>query len=54
MHGAEVNFQQQEGETALHMAAFYNNTELINLLLTNGANPFIKTFYTKYPAQYII
>ena len=46
-NGAEVNFQQQEGETALHMAAFYNNTELISLLLENGSNPFIKTYYSK-------
>ena len=38
-HGADVNAQDRDGDTALHGAAQSGNVEIINLLLDKGANP---------------
>lgn len=37
--GANVNYEAAGRETALHVAAFYGYTKLVNLLIQNGANP---------------
>lgn len=43
-HGAKINFQDLEGETALHTAALRpGNEEVIELLLENGADKRLKT-----------
>ena len=46
--GANPNIQQQEGETSLHLAAFNNDVEIIEILGLYNASPFILTFYSKY------
>lgn len=37
-HGAKVNSCNNRGETPLHLAAFYGLTQLVDVLLKNGAN----------------
>jgi hypothetical protein len=38
-HHADVNIQEEDGETALHLAAFYGHSEVAQVLLDNGADP---------------
>jgi hypothetical protein len=40
--GADVNFQNNEGSTPLHTAAFFCRTEIVENLLANGADVSIK------------
>lgn len=40
--GAEIDYQDFHGNTALIGAAFHGNDSIVTLLLQNGANPFIK------------
>lgn len=47
--GADVNLKTNT--TALHVAAFSNNIEIINLLLKYGANPNITDDEGKYPCD---
>jgi ankyrin repeat protein len=37
----DVNFQDQQGDTALHWAVYYSHWALVKILLSNGANPSI-------------
>lgn len=41
-YGAELNLQNNEGDTALHIAAMDNNTGTAEILLEAGADPHIK------------
>ena len=43
--GANVNAQDNRGETPLHQCALGSNLDLLRLLLANGADPYIKTNY---------
>ena len=40
--GADVNYQNNEGSTALHSAAFFCRTEIIKALLEKNANKTLK------------
>ena len=40
--GANVSAQDEIGRTPLHIAAFYNNIEALQILLYELANPLIK------------
>ena len=40
--GAEVNFKNNDGSTALHTAAFFCRTEIVKALLVNGADKTIR------------
>jgi len=41
--GADINAQDKDGWTALHLAARHGNSEAVRLLLDNGANPDLVT-----------
>ena len=41
-HGALVNCQNDDGMSALHVAAMWGNVAAAKLLLCNGGNPFLK------------
>ncbi|MCS7074180.1 MAG: hypothetical protein NZ108_06920 [Bacteroidia bacterium] len=43
-----VDYPSPEGFTALHLAVYDNNIDMMDFLLRRGANPYIK-FKTKYP-----
>ena len=38
-HGADINGRNKDGNTALHLAAFFGRADVAKLLLENGANP---------------
>ena len=38
MNGKSIHLKQHDGKTALHMAAFYGNTELIEVVINVGGN----------------
>lgn len=40
--GLDINACNEDGATALHQAAFFNREEVVALLLSQGADPFIK------------
>ena len=42
-HGGEVNVQNEQGLTALHVAVFGGDTDMVNLLLTSGADAALAT-----------
>ena len=43
--GANLNFQDKDGQTALHKAAFYDHSEIVELLTNKGADPNIQDQY---------
>ena len=43
--GADINFQNNDGSTALHTAAFFCRPEIVELLLTKNADKSIKNKY---------
>jgi uncharacterized protein len=43
--GADVNFQNNDGSTALHTASFFCRPEIVKMLLDKGAD---KTIRNKY------
>ncbi len=43
--GAEVNYKNKEGSTALHTAAFFCRTEIVELLIEKGVDKSIKNTY---------
>ena len=44
-----VNVSDNYGQTPLHFAAYHNETEIIKILLENGANPNLKNKNGKTP-----
>lgn len=57
-HGADPNAQADDGDTALHYAArFFRpvyTTELIKLLLKNGANPLLRNYRGTRPSDSVM
>jgi cytohesin len=47
--GANINSRGFQGHTALHEAAYYNRPEMVDLLLSNGADPNLKDATGKTP-----
>jgi ankyrin repeat protein len=43
--GADINFKNNDGSTALHVAAFFCKPDMVKLLLQHGANKTIKNKY---------
>ena len=41
--GLDVNAANNWGETALHVATFSDRTEVVNILIANGADPELKS-----------
>jgi serine/threonine-protein phosphatase 6 regulatory ankyrin repeat subunit B len=41
--GLDINLQNEQGETALILAAWYGREDLVELLLKKGADPNLKT-----------
>jgi len=48
-----INEQDNDGDTPLHIAVFLSNYEACNILLTNGANLFIKDKWGQIPLHRI-
>ncbi|CAF1050529.1 unnamed protein product [Didymodactylos carnosus] len=53
MNGANVNFQQTEKtkSTSLHVAAFRKHKDVVDFLLSNGANPSIRNVFGNTPSE---
>jgi len=49
--GADINFQNNEGSTALHTAAFFCRPEIVKMLLEKGADKTIKNKYNATPDE---
>jgi ankyrin repeat protein len=49
--GADINFQNNDGATALHTAAFFCRPEIVRLLLEKGAGKDIKNKFGATPYQ---
>ncbi|NQY04732.1 MAG: ankyrin repeat domain-containing protein [Flavobacteriaceae bacterium] len=47
--GADINFQDKNGYSALHFAALNNKNRIAEILLKNGANPNLKDLYGNSP-----
>lgn len=44
-------FKDINGQTALHLAALYNKSKIVEILLRNGANRMVKDKENKYPVE---
>jgi ankyrin repeat protein len=51
--GADVNFQNNDESTALHIAAFFCRPDVVKLLLENGADKTIKNKYGQTPYEMV-
>jgi ankyrin repeat protein len=51
LSSADVNVKDNDGNTPLHLAVGAENTELVQLLINNGANPTMTNNSGKKPAQ---
>ncbi|MDG7055767.1 MAG: ankyrin repeat domain-containing protein [Wolbachia endosymbiont of Menacanthus eurysternus] len=49
---AEINAKDSQGRTALHYAAYFNNTDMVELLLDAGAKTNIKDNNGKKPLSF--
>jgi len=49
--GADLNFQNKDGSTALHTSAFFCRPEIVKMLLSKGANKAIKNNYSSTPYE---
>ena len=49
--GADINFQNNEGSTALHTAAFFCRPEIVKMLLAKNADKTIKNKYGSTPYE---
>ena len=49
--GANINFQNNDGSTALHVSAFFCKPEIVKLLLERKANKTIKNKYNDTPLE---
>ncbi len=47
--GLNIDKKDKDGNTALHIAVRFNNAELVDYLLSNGANPNVKNNADFYP-----
>ena len=47
--GADINYQNKEGSTALHTAAFFCRTEIVQMLLGKNADKSLKNQYGDTP-----
>ncbi len=47
--GADINFQDKDGDTPLHNAAWSRNPKAVNMLLDLGANPLLQNKMAHYP-----
>eukprot|EP01102_Stenamoeba_stenopodia_P003224 TRINITY_DN1315_c0_g1_i2.p1 TRINITY_DN1315_c0_g1~~TRINITY_DN1315_c0_g1_i2.p1 ORF type:complete len:148 (+),score=44.55 TRINITY_DN1315_c0_g1_i2:2-445(+) len=49
--GADINFKDRQGNTALHMAALFGHREIVHFLLEKGANKTITNNYKETPEE---
>ena len=49
--GANVNHRQIDNSTPLHVAAFYGQSEIVNVLLVYGADPTLKNNHKNTPVE---
>jgi ankyrin repeat protein len=48
-HGAEIDQQDNRGETALHIAALCGNEQIVELLIASGADRDVKNIHGENP-----
>lgn len=53
LKGIQVNWKDNQGNTALHYAALHNRTSLCGMLIRRGADPDIRNAQNKCPGDYI-
>jgi len=53
-HGCDLDLADKNGNTPLHWASTYEDYKMIKLLLSNGANPYIRNFQGLQPLDIVI